>query len=107
MEERWPTLSQFLGHCHEDWPELYETVEKAIDAAISSHSLDSRQQALRDWRDCNVAAATGQDIRSLLNDGFGVNVHFEQPIDARNFWNSTYDKLIVSVRSEVGKDWKP
>ncbi len=50
---------------------------------------------------------TGDDIRSTLQDGFSVNVNFTTPIDGRNFWNTVYDKLIVSVRDEVGERWKP
>lgn len=108
IEERWPTLYQFLAcYCHQDWTYHYGSFEEAIEAAISDYPLDARQRVLKEWRDCNVIAMTGDDIRSTLQDGFGVNVYFTTPIDARNFWNTVYDKLIVSVRDEVGERWKP
>lgn len=48
-------------------------------------------------------AMAGDDIRSTLQDGFGMCFYFPTPIDGRNFWNTVYDKLIVSVRAEVGE----
>ena len=106
-EERWPTLRHFLGYCHEDWPEMYGSPEGAIDTAISEYPLEMRQEALREWRDWNATAGDVEDVRDLLNDGFGVNVNFRKPIEGRNFMNSVYEKLIVSVRNETGERWKP
>jgi hypothetical protein len=107
-KDRWPMLDQFLGaYCHQDWPEDYDSPEGAVDAAISDHPLEMRQEALRQWRDWNASVGIEDDVRKLVNDGFGVSVFFKRPIDGRNFMNLVYDKLILSVRNEVGKDWKP
>ncbi|MDC8753067.1 contact-dependent growth inhibition system immunity protein [Erythrobacter sp. sf7] len=107
-EGRWPTLYQFLGaYCHQDWPEDYGTPEAAVDAAIADYLLPIRQQVLQEWRDWNSTRGAEYDPRSAVNDGFGVDVCFEKPSDARQFMNMVYDKLIVSVRNETSKDWKP
>ena len=105
-EERWPMLYQFLGYCHEDWPEFHGTPEGAVEAAIAEYPLKMRQEVLRQWRDWNVSVGIKDDVRKLVNTGLGVKVFFEQPIDGRNFMNMVYEKLIVSVRAETGRDWK-
>jgi hypothetical protein len=42
-----------------------------------------------------------------MNDELGVDVFFETDLEARQFMNMVYDKLITSVRAETSKDWKP
>lgn len=107
MEERWPTLYQFLAsYYHEDRSYFYGSLEDTLEAAISDYPLDARQRVVKEWRDCNATVMTGDDIRSTLQDGFSVNVYFTKPIEGRNFWNTVYDKLIVSIRDEVGQRWK-
>lgn len=107
-EERWPTLLQFLaGYCHEDWDIFHGTPEGAVDAAITDYPLADRQQVLREWRDWNSTQGVEYDPRDAVNDGLGVNVLFKEPEAARKFMNTVYDKVIVSVRNETSKDWKP
>lgn len=107
-EERWPTLYQFLaGYCHQDWSDFHGTPEGAIDAAIADYSLERQRTVLREWRDWNVAEGSHHDPRAAVNEGLGVNVMFYEPVDARDFMNMVYDKLIVSVRSETEAKWKP
>ena len=107
-KKRWPTLYEFLaGYCHEDWPEIYGSPEAAVDAAIADYLLPMRQQVLKEWRDWNSTRGAEYDLRSAVNDGFGVNIYFKEPSAARQFMNMVYDKLIVSVRNETSKDWNP
>ncbi len=107
-EERWPTLQQFLAsYCHEDWPEFYGTPENALNVGIAEYPLKERQQFLREWRDWNMTAGAKDDVRDLVNVGFGVNIFFKHQIDARHFMNMVYDKMIVSVREETSRNWQP
>ena len=107
-EERWPTLYQFLAaYCHEDLRDFHGTPEGAVDAAVADYSLEMRQTVLREWRDWNIAEGSKNDPRLAVNDGLGVNVMFYQPVDARDFMNVVYNKLIVSVRSETEAKRKP
>jgi len=107
-EERWPTLYQFLaGYLHQDWGIDHGSPAGAVDAAIVDYPLSRRQQLLREWRIWNGDKGAAFDPRLAVNEGLGVNVHFEEPADARQFMNMVYEKLIASVRSETSKDWKP
>lgn len=107
-EERWPLLRQFIGcHFHQDACLIWGTLEGALDAAIASHPLDRRQALVREWRDWNGTAGTADDIRPLLTESFGVDWCFATALDARRFMNWICETLIVSVRKEAGKDWRP
>jgi hypothetical protein len=107
-QERWPNLVQFLGgYLLQDWPEQSGTPEAAVDAAITGWDLAGRQLALKEWRDWNNLRGCRSDIAASMNDGLGVEVHFASELDARQFMNMVYEKLIASVRAEVGRDWKP
>jgi hypothetical protein len=106
-QERWPDLYQFLAaHPHRDWPDDSRTPEAAVDLAISEHGLEQRQSIARQWWDWNAVEGSDADPRPAINDGLGVEVSFDTPREGREFMNSVYDKLIVSIRQEV-KDWKP
>ncbi|MBX9797443.1 contact-dependent growth inhibition system immunity protein [Sphingomonas sp.] len=108
IEQRWPTLYQFLAaYCHQEWPCFHESIGAAIDTAISHYTTEARQRVLKEWRNCNETLMSVDDVRFALNDGFGVCMMFRKPIDGRNFWNTVYDKLIVSVRDEFGERWNP
>lgn len=63
--------------------------------------LDGRRAILLEWRDCNLSQGASEDIRSLLNDGFCVNLYFNASIKARNFWNWLYDTVLLSVKDET------
>jgi hypothetical protein len=107
-ERRWPALHQFLVcYCHEDWSVLHGTLEGAIDAAIAGKHLEGRQQVAREWWDWNANAGVSEDLRAIVNRGFGVNRHFKQPIEARQFMDMVYDKLVLSIRVETGPYWRP
>ena len=107
-EERWPLLSRVLsGYFHQDYAEVHGSVDGALAQAISDASLAHKQTLLKQWWNWNQTEGATDDIRRLLNDGFGIALHFKKPIDARNFMNGIYDGFIRSVRQEAGKDWKP
>lgn len=107
-EERWPALYQFLAcYCHEDWPELHGTLEGAIDAAIAGARLEGRKQVAREWWAWNANAGASEDLRAIVNRGLGVKRHFRQPIEARQFMDMVYDKLVLSIRAEAGPYWRP
>jgi hypothetical protein len=106
-EERWPGLFQFLAcYLHQDWTIEFSDPAQAIDAAISGSDIDAQIVLVREWGDWNASAGMNQDVRPSVNEGFGVEVHFERSIDARHFMNMVYDKLMVSIRGAKGKDWK-
>lgn len=105
--KRWPQLYQFLaGYCHQDWPEDYGTPEAAVDAAITDYTLAMRQQVLQEWRDWHASVEAVDDIRKIMNDGFGVNVWFKKPIDGRRFMDEVHDKLVISIKREIEERWK-
>jgi hypothetical protein len=106
-EKRWPGLFQFLAcYLHQDWTVEFSDPAKAIDAAILGTDIDGQIMLVREWNDWNASTAISQDVRSSVNEGFGVEVYFEKSIDARHFMNMVYDKLMMSIRSAKGKDWK-
>lgn len=106
--ERWPVLYQFLGaYCHQDWPEEHGTPEDAVNAAIADYPLEMRQQVVREWREWNAAAGAVDDVRKMVNEGLGVEVWFEKPSDGRDFMNEVGVKLIASIRTDLGGQWRP
>ena len=107
-EELWPALHQFLGcYLHQDWPDDHISPEGAIDAAISDNPVEILEAVTREWWDWNAKKGALFDPRSAINEGLGVEVVFESPLEARQFMNSVYDKLIISIRGERGEHWKP
>lgn len=107
-QERWPLLSQVLGgYFHQDYDVVDGSVEGALAKAMGDTTLDQKQMLLREWWNWNQAEGATDDIRRFLDHGFGIALHFETPVDARNFMNGIYDSFIRSVRQEAGKDWKP
>ncbi len=101
-EERWPTLTNMLAcFFNEDYNILYGSLDGAFAAAVKDAPLETRRTILREWRDWQTAEGMGDDLRSYVNDVFGVAVRFERLIDARNFMNRVYEQLIVSVRAET------
>ena len=106
-EENWPQLTNFTSaYLGESWSYDAGSPEAAVDQAVSEHSLERRQAIAREWWDWNASAGSQYDPRRHVNDGLGVNVHFKKPEDARAFMNTIYDKLVISIKSEV-KGWKP
>lgn len=107
-QQRWPTLCQFLGaYLHQDWAEEFDTPEQAIDAAIAGCELAGHQQVLKEWRDWNNTHGHRTDVAAYVNDGLGVEVDFDTELEARQFMNLIHDKLVVSVRAETSRNWKP
>ena len=105
-EERWPTLKNFLGcYLHQDWPVDDGSPEAAIDHAISDHSLEDRRLVAKEWRDWNGKVGSKTDPRRQVNDGFGVNLFFKKPQEARAFMNLVYDKLVSSIKADT-ETWK-
>ena len=107
-QERWPELQQFMAaQFNQDAVSIWGSLDAALHDGVNSRRLDHRQQVIREWWDWNKTAAWKGDIRSLLSDGLGVDWNFSSQDDARKFVNAIYDALIVSIRNEAGKDWKP
>lgn len=107
-ETRWPNLCQFLGcYLHKDWGINGATPEDAVDTAVSDWDLVGRQKVLREWREWNGLRGCQSDVATSVNDGLGVEVSFAGEAEARQFMNMVYEKLIVSVRAETEKRWKP
>ena len=106
-EENYPELFQFVAaYLHQDWPEDSGTPEAAIDQAIADRDHAHRKIVASEWWSWNAKVGSINDPRRAINDGLGANIHFSTPLEARNFMNSIYDKLIVAIRKEE-KGWKP
>ncbi len=107
--ELWPTLANMLGaYFNEDWPEDHGTVEGSLAKAVVELPLEVRKSIIREWNDWQTKEGTNNDdLRRFVQDGFGVKVHFQKPIDARNFMNRIYDDLIASIRANADRNWKP
>jgi hypothetical protein len=107
-QERWPNLFQFLAcYLHQDWPLEADTPEQAVDQAVANWNLEGRQRVLREWRDWNNVRGCRSDIAASLYDGFEINIYFPSDVEARQFMNMVYEKLITSVRSETAGRWTP
>ena len=107
-EEKWPTLQQFIACLfHQDAHLISDSIDGLIKHGVGSWTLGQRQQVAREWWDWNQTAGAIDDIRQLLTDGLGVDWNLATPLDARKFMNAIYHAIIVSVRAEAGKDWKP
>ncbi|HEY5721583.1 MAG TPA: hypothetical protein VIT45_04605 [Allosphingosinicella sp.] len=79
----------------------------AFKQALDGCSLELRQAAAREWWSWNATHGWKRDAPGFLTDGFGMNEDFADDVDARQFMNTVYDRLIVSVRSQAGTDWRP
>lgn len=101
-EERWPLLANLLVcHFNEDFDILYGSLDAAFAAAVSDGSVEHRRAVLKEWRDWNTTVGAVNDVRPLLDDGFGVALFFKEAIDARNFMNRIYDELLVGVKAQT------
>jgi hypothetical protein len=101
-EQQWPLLLNMFGcYFNEDLDHPYGNLAGAFEAASRDGPLEHRRSILKEWRDWNATEGAVNDIRPFLHDGFGVNVRFDQPIDARHFMNRVYDCLIEQVRAET------
>ncbi|MEO0907975.1 MAG: contact-dependent growth inhibition system immunity protein [Pseudomonadota bacterium] len=106
-EEKWPALQQFIAcYLHQTWPDISGTPDAAIDEAVAGASHELRKIIAQEWWRWNATAGAKDDPRRSIQDGLGACVRFENPLDARQFMNSVYDKLIVAVRAQE-KGWKP
>lgn len=106
-EDRWPNLKSFFEcYLHQDWDVFDETPQKAVDRAITETPLDILKLVTTEWWDWNARSVRAPSLERQINEGLGVNVLFETPIEAREFMNLVYDKLIVAIR-KAEKGWKP
>ena len=98
MHSRFERLWQFLGgYLHQDWPELHGTPEGAVSDAIADYPLEMLEEVHRQLE--AVLAETPDDtrLRAVLNGGFGVNVYFRRPAEARAFADDTLDRLEAAI----------
>jgi hypothetical protein len=107
--ELWPTLANILvAYFNEDWPEDYGTVDGALAKAAVELPLEVRKSIIREWMDWQTKEGmNNDDLRRFVQDGFGVKVHFQEPIDARSFMNRVHDDFIASIRANTDGKWKP
>lgn len=107
-EERWPNLFRFLVcYLGEDWREEFGSIEAALGRAISDWGLQERQLVLKEWRDWNNTHGWSEDVAAYVHDGLSVYVNFQTALEARQLMNRVYDRLIESVRDEIGTRWTP
>jgi hypothetical protein len=103
MEVRYPGLVQFFGsYLHEDWPTEYSTPQMAVEAAIAEASNGFRRQVRQELADLLHRTADDVSLRKFLNRGFGVNVYFRKPAEARKFAMSAHDLVLDSCASPRG-----
>jgi hypothetical protein len=99
-KERWPELSNLLGsYFSQDFEVIDGSLTGAIDTAVRDGTPELRQVILEEWRNWQMSEGTVDDIRPFLSDGFGVEVYFATPMDARTFMNRIYDGLKTGIRS--------
>ena len=104
MQSRFERLWQFLGgYLHQDWPELHATPEGAVADAIADYPLEMLEEVHRQLQ--SVLAETPDDtrLRSVLNGGFGVNVYFHRPAEARAFADSTLNQVHAAITERSRK----
>lgn len=102
--QQWPALAAFLTatvHGDDD-----RHVQDDIDNAIAASALNARKTLAREWWNWNATAGTISDVRFAI-EALDRNICFADAHDARAFMNDLYDRVIVSVRREAGKDWRP
>ena len=109
MEARFYRLGQFLGcYFHEDRGIFHGSPEQALDAAIADHPVELRQEVRRQLG--AVMAEYAEDdagLRTVLNEGLGVNLHFKQPAEARNFAEMVDRRLLESIKGHFGRPAAP
>ncbi|HEX8625614.1 MAG TPA: contact-dependent growth inhibition system immunity protein [Allosphingosinicella sp.] len=96
----YPLLNQFLGgYLHEDWPIFSGTPEKAVEQAIAEYPVPARQQVRRELAALLEGCEDDVRLGRILNDDFGVNLHFKKPGEARAFAEAVERKLLMSIKS--------
>jgi hypothetical protein len=107
MEQRFYRLGQFLGcYLHQDWPEMHGTPGKAVDAAISEYPTELRQQVRHELTLLLEETADDIELRSKLNEGLGVCIHFKNPSEARAFAEDAAAKLMLSIKRHFDQSRK-
>lgn len=106
-EDRWPNLQNVLAcYLHQDWDVFDETPHKAVDRAISETPLETLKLVTTEWRDWRARSSRAVSLQRQVNEGLCVNVGFKTSMEAREFMNIVYDKLIFAIRNE-DEGWKP
>ena len=106
--ERWPNLQRLLQSCFdEEALKRHGSADAAMDRAIGDWPLKALQDATREWWDFNATRSWKSGGLDIVSEGFGVGRDFPKPTDARRYMNQVYDKLIVAIRAQAGKDWRP
>ena len=102
--ETWPALAKFLETViHGDDSRV---VQDDVQEQIGALPLSERENLAREWWNWNATAGAIDDIRFAI-EAFDSGFAFDTADHARAFMNDVYDRLIVSVRSEAGKGWRP
>ncbi len=96
MESRFYRLGQFLGYFHEDRD---GTPEQVLEAAIADYPVELRQQVRRELAAVMTEYPEDDDLRTVLNDGLGVNVYFRKPEEARQFAAMVQQRLFDSIEA--------
>jgi hypothetical protein len=101
---RWPQLAEFLpAVIHGD---DRRTVQQDLQEKIDAMPLPLRETLICEWCDWNASDGAVDDVRPAI-EAFDSGMAFDTALHARAFMNKLYDRLIVSIRSVSGKDWKP
>jgi hypothetical protein len=100
MERRFWCLWQFFGYVGgEDWPRRYGTPEAALDAAVSEYPVELRQKVRHQLVAVMAENEDDETFERVLTDGFGVNVNFKLPSEARAFAESIESRLLGSIKA--------
>lgn len=100
VKRRFWCLWQFFGYVGgEDWPRRYGTPEAAVDAAISEYPVELRQEARHQLVAVMAENEDDKAFERVLIDGFGVNVNFKLPSEARAFAETIESRLLGSIKA--------
>ena len=78
---------------------MYGTPETAVEKAISEYPIELRRTVRRELAHLLEHTEDETQLRSLLNDGLGVNVYFKKPAEARAFAQEVERKLLSSIQA--------
>ncbi len=85
---------------------MYQSPWGAVERAIADYDLTGLKAVASDWWKWNASRSWRGNLRATVNDGLSVNLRFDSDLDARQFMNEVYDRVIVQIRRE-DKYWRP
>lgn len=73
---------------------MHGTPEAAVDRAIAEYPAELLREVRHELATLLKHNSDDTQLRSMLNDGLGVNVYFKKPSDARAFAEQVDSKLL-------------